>query len=262
VTVAGGVLLLGSLGWLAARGIRKREWLPEERYRGPSVILLFLVAVAAANLLSLPPLLVDTLAGGDPTQPSPFALVVLLLVTPLMFGAIGLVFVVRPRALAGVRFGDGSRTTYNVLRGVALGAAAWVAANAVAIGLTWLITELTGETPVEDQVVVQLAASLPPLVAIGLIGLLAPAAEEFFFRWIAVNAWEREHGTRIAVVGSSILFGAAHVLGGSLLALPSIFLLGLILAVAYVMTRSLPLVIGVHATFNCLSLALLFLVPT
>ena len=53
---------------------------------------------------------------------------------------------------------------------------------------------------------------------------------------------------------------AAHVLGGSWLALPSIFLLGLILAAAYVATRSLPLVMGVHATFNCLSLAVLFLV--
>jgi membrane protease YdiL (CAAX protease family) len=95
---------------------------------------------------------------------------------------------------------------------------------------------------------------------VALIGLLAPLAEEFFFRWVAVNAWEREHGTRAAVLGSAALFGAAHVLGGSVLALPSIFLLGLILAMAYVTTRSLPLVIGVHATFNCLSLAVLFLV--
>jgi membrane protease YdiL (CAAX protease family) len=262
VTVAGGVALLGSLGWLADRGLRKRQSLPEERYRGPSILLLFLVAVAAANLLSLPPLIADALAGGDPAQPSTLALIALLLITPLMFGLIGLVFVVRPRALAGVRFGDGPRTTWNVLRGVALGATAWVAANAVAIALAWLVTELTGEAPDESQVVADMAATLPPVVAIGLIGLLAPAAEEFFFRWIAVNAWEREHGTRAAVVGSAVLFGAAHVVGGSWLALPSIFLLGLILAAAYVITRSLPLVIGVHATFNCLSLALIFLIPT
>jgi membrane protease YdiL (CAAX protease family) len=262
ITVAGSMALLGSLGWLADRGLRKRQSLPEERYRGPSILLLFLVAVAAANLLSLPPLLVDALAGGDPTQPSTFALIALLLITPLMFGLIGLVFVVRPKALAGVPFGDGPRTTWNVLRGVALGAAAWVAANAVAIALAWLVTELTGEAPDESQVVADMAAALPPVVAIGLIGLLAPAAEEFFFRWIAVNAWEREHGTRAAVIGSAVLFGAAHVLGGSWLALPSIFLLGLILGAAYVMTRSLPLVIGVHATFNCLSLALIFIVPT
>jgi membrane protease YdiL (CAAX protease family) len=262
ITLAGGVAMLGSLGWLADRGLRKRERLSEERYRGPSVILLFFVAMAAGILLSLPPALIDVLSGGDPTQPSTLSLTIQLLITPLALGTVGLVFVVRPRALAGVRFGDGPRTTWNVLRGVALGAAAWVAANAVAIALAWLVTELTGEAPEESQVVADMAATLPPVVAIGLIGLLAPAAEEFFFRWIAVNAWEREHGTRIAVVGSAVLFGAAHILGGSWLALPSIFLLGLILGAAYVMTRSLPLVIGVHATFNCLSLALIFIVPT
>ncbi len=262
VTAGGGVALLGSLGWLAERGIWARRQLPEERYRGPSIILLFVVAVAAANLLSLPPLLADALAGGDLTQPGPFALIVLLLVTPLIFGAVGALFVIRPRALVGVRFGDGPSTVRKLTRGVALGAAAWVAANALAIALAWLVTELTGQAPDEGQVVAEMAKTLPPLVAIGLIGLLAPMAEEFFFRWIAVNAWEREHGTRLAVIGSAVLFAAAHVLGGSWLALPSIFLLGLILAVAYVVTRSLPLVIGVHATFNCLSLAVIFLVPT
>lgn len=262
VTVAGGVTLLGGLGWLAERGIQARRWLPPERYRGPSIILLFLVAVAAANLLSLPPLLADAMTGGDPTQPSTFALIALLLITPLMFGTVGAVFVIRPRALAGTPFGDGPRTLRNVMRGVALGAAAWVAATALALVLTWLVTEVTGEAPVENQLVAEMAATLPPIVAIGLIGLLAPAAEEFFFRWIAVNAWERERGTRFAIVASAVLFGAAHVLGGSWLALPSIFLLGLVLAGAYVATRSLPLVVGVHAMFNCLSLAVIFVVPT
>ena len=261
ITAAGGLTLVGSLGWLAERGIWVRRGLPDERYRGPSIILLFVLAVAAANLLSLPPLLADTLAGGDPTAPSPFALIFLLLVTPLIFGAVGALFVIRPRALVGARFGDGPATAWNVGRGVGLGAAAWVAANAVAIALAWLVTELTGEAPDEGQVVAEMAKTLPPLVAIALIGLLAPVAEEFFFRWIAVNAWEREHGTRVAVLGSAVLFGGAHILGGSWLALPSIILLGVILAGAYVATRSLPLVIGVHATFNCLSLAVLFLVP-
>jgi membrane protease YdiL (CAAX protease family) len=79
---------------------------------------------------------------------------------------------------------------------------------------------------------------------------------------VAVNAWAREHGALRAVVGSAVLFAAAHVAGGSLLALPPILLLGLILGQAYFVTRSLPLVIAVHATFNCLSLAVLFLSGT
>jgi membrane protease YdiL (CAAX protease family) len=252
--------MLGSLGWLAERGIRARRFLPEGRYRGPSVILLFVVAVAAANVLALPAALAGLAAGRDPANPGPLELVLILLLTPIAFGGIGAVFVLRPRALAGARFGDGARTAMNVLRGVALGAAAWVASAVVAAALSWIVTQVTGTEPVDNQVVVEMAQVLPPLLAIVLIGILTPFAEEFFFRWIAINAWEREHGTTAAVAGSAVLFGAAHILGGSWLALPSIFLLGLVLATAYVMTRSLPLVVGVHATFNCLSLAVIFLV--
>jgi membrane protease YdiL (CAAX protease family) len=259
LTAAGGATLLLSLAWLARRGIRARRHLALERYRGPSVILLFVLAVASANVLSLPVIVAALFAGADPTDPGPEVTTVLLVLTPLIFAAVGGLFVLLPGALAGVRFGDGSRTVGNILRGVALGAVAWVLAAVVAAALGWVLLQLTGEEPTDSQVVADMATTLPPIVAIALIGLLAPLAEEFFFRWVAVNAWEREHGTRAAVVGSAALFGAAHVLGGSVLALPSIFLLGLILALAYVTTRSLPLVIGVHATFNCLSLAVLFL---
>jgi membrane protease YdiL (CAAX protease family) len=262
LTAAGGVALMGSLAWLAERGIRARRALPEERYRGPSIILLFVVAVVAGTLLSLPPLLIDALAGREVTEPSTAALVVLLLVTPISFGAVGALFVLRPRALAGVRLGDGPATVRNITRGVAIGVVAWVVANGLGGLLVWLVTEVTGEAPSDSQLVADLAAVLPPLAAIALVGILAPVAEEFFFRWITVNAWEREHGTRVAIVGSAILFGAAHLLGGSILALPSIFLLGLILAAAYVWARSLPLVVGIHATFNCLSLAVIFLLPS
>jgi membrane protease YdiL (CAAX protease family) len=260
MTVLGGLVMLGSLAWLAERAIRARRGLGMERYRGPSVILLFVLAVATANILSLPVVLSAALAGREITDPGPVALTVLLLVTPAIFASVGILFVIRPDALAGAPFTDGPRTAFNVGRGVALGAAAWVVSAVVAAAVGWVVFQLTGQEPEENQIVVEMATTLPPLVAIGLIGILTPMAEEFFFRWIAVNAWEREHGTRVAILGSAVLFGAAHVLGGSWLALPSIFLLGLILATAYVATRSLPLVVGVHATFNCLSLAVLFLV--
>ena len=84
----------------------------------------------------------------------------------------------------------------------------------------WIVTQLTGQEPAENQIVAEMATTLPPLLAIGLIGILTPMAEEFFFRWIAVNAWERstEPGSRSSA--RQLLFGAAHVLGGTWLALP------------------------------------------
>ena len=260
LTIAGAAGLLSALGWLGWRGVRARRHLGADRYRGPSIILLFFLAVAVANVLSLIPLLAAYASGQDVADPGPVAITVLLLVTPLTFAVIAAVFVMRPRALAGAALGDGPKTARNVGRGLALGAVAWVLAAIVSAVLSWLVTQATGEEPVDGQLVANLASTLPPLLAIGLIGILAPAAEELFFRWVAINAWEREHGTRAAILGSAVLFGVAHVSGGTWLSLPPILLLGLVLAVAYVTTRSLPLVIATHVTFNSLSLAVLFAV--
>ena len=260
LTTGGAAGLLGGLGWLAARGVLARRHLPAERYRGPSIILMFFLAVAAANVLSLIPILAAYAAGHDVLDPGPVAVTALLLVTPLVFGAVAALFVLRTRALAGIRLGDGAKTARNLGRGLALGAAAWVLAAALTAVLGWVVKQVTGEEPVDNQLVANLASTLPPLVAIGIIGILTPVTEELFFRWVAVNAWEREHGTRAAVIGSAVLFGVAHVSGGTLLALPPIFLLGLTLALAYVITRSLPLVIAMHVAFNSLSLAVLFAV--
>jgi membrane protease YdiL (CAAX protease family) len=258
LTAAGATGLLGGLGWLGWRGIKARRHLPPHRYRGPSVILLFFGAIALSNLLSLVPLLAAVASGQDVAEPGPTATTMLLLISPVAFLVVVAAFVLWPRALAGARLGDGPMTARNLARGLALGAGAWVLAALVTAALSWLWTQATGEEPVDNQLVATLASSLPPLVAIALIGVLTPVAEELFFRWVAVNAWEREHGTRAAVLGSALMFGVAHIAGGTLLVLPPIFMLGLVLAIAYVTTRSLPLVVATHVMFNCLSVAVLF----
>lgn len=258
LTAAGAAGLLGGLGWLGWRGVKARRHLPPHRYRGPSVILLFFGAIALANLLSLVPLLAAVASGQDVVDPGPTATTVLLLISPVAFLVVVAVFVLWPRALAGARLTDGPMTARNLARGLALGAGAWVLAALVTAALSWLWMQATGEEPVDNQLVATLASSLPPLVAIALIGVLTPVAEELFFRWVAVNAWEREHGTRAAILGSALMFGVAHIAGGTLLVLPPIFMLGLVLAIAYVATRSLPLVVATHVMFNCLSVAVLF----
>lgn len=258
LTAAGATGLLGGLGWLGWRGIKARQHLPPHRYRGPSVILLFFGAIALSNLLSLVPLLAAAASGQDVAEPGPTVTTVLLLISPVAFLVVVAAFVFWPRALAGARLVDGPMTARNLARGLALGAGAWVLAALVTAALSGLWTQATGEEPVDNQLVATLASSLPPPVAVAVIGVLTPVAEELFFRWVAVNAWEREHGTRAAVLGSALLFGAAHISGGTLLVLPPIFMLGLGLAIAYVTTRSLPLVVATHVMFNCLSVAVLF----
>jgi membrane protease YdiL (CAAX protease family) len=87
--------------------------------------------------------------------------------------------------------------------------------------------------------------------------ILAPIAEEIFFRGVVFNAWLREGGRRWAYIGSAALFAAIHL---SLLSLLPIFLLGLALAWVYERTGNLLAPIAMHATVNGISVALALLV--
>jgi len=84
------------------------------------------------------------------------------------------------------------------------------------------------------------------------IVVIAPIAEELFFRGIVFNAWLRETGRVPAYVGSAALFALIHL---SLASLLPIFLLGLALAWVYERTGTLLAPIVMHATVNGISVA-------
>lgn len=88
------------------------------------------------------------------------------------------------------------------------------------------------------------------------IGLLAPLAEELFFRGM-VFGWLRRWGFWLAALVSAGLFGLAH---GVNVVLPASFALGLLNALAYERSGSIWPAIVSHVTFNGTSvLALLAL---
>ena len=98
---------------------------------------------------------------------------------------------------------------------------------------------------------------LDPWLVIVAVVILAPIAEEIFFRGVVFNALLREGGRRWAFIGSSALFAIIHV---SLVALLPIFLLGLALAWIYQRSGNLLAPIAMHATVNGISVALALLV--
>ena len=98
---------------------------------------------------------------------------------------------------------------------------------------------------------------LDPWLVIIAVVIVAPVAEEAFFRGVVFNAWRREAGRRWAFVGSAALFAAIHL---SLLSLLPIFVLGLGLAWVYDRTKSLLAPMAMHATVNGISVALALLV--
>jgi membrane protease YdiL (CAAX protease family) len=250
ITILGLAATAGGLGWLALAAIIRRRVLPPDRYRGPSIFVLLAFVIVLGNL-GVP---VIFLAGGDLNHlAGPGVAAVLILLTPASFLIAVGVFSIVPRALVGVRLTDGAATGRRLGIGVLIGLVAAFAADLLLIGVSFLIKLLTGSEPNGEQAVVNLARDLPPVIAILALVVVAPLAEELFFRVLVLNAWEREYGTTRAVIGSSLLFAFIHLLGGSWLALVAIVPLGFLLGLIYARWRSLPLNLGVHAGFNLLA---------
>jgi uncharacterized protein len=254
----GALVLMGGLSWLAIASIVRRRQLPPDRYRGPSIFVIFAMIELGLPFLLVP--LLFAFAGGDLSAlTSPTGLTVQLLLTPLSFIILLVLFVALPGALSGVRLWLGATSLRQLLIGLVAGALIWSAAQVLAAILT-AILEMVGLRPEGQQEVTSIAQQLPVPIAVLTIAVLAPIAEELFFRGFVFNAWEREYGTRKALIGAALLFGIAHVPGGTPLAVVIVLLLGFVLTAVYAWTRNLATTIGIHAAFNLASVLALFLV--
>ena len=250
----GGVSLSAGLVANAVRAVIVREALPPQRYRGPSIIVLLMLAtvVAGVGSIAVAGEVAALQEGGDL---SPLASLLVLTVTQLGMLAVAAVFVAAPHGLVGVRLLPERGVARSILLGLALAVPAWIAAQLVGVAASLLLQQLgmTQEVGLAEQAVERVD---PAVLVIALV-IVAPIAEEIFFRGIVFNAWEREYGPRWAVYGSAALFALIHQ--SAFLLLP-IFLLGLLLATVYRRTRSLPAVIALHAGFNGITVLLGLLV--
>lgn len=247
VAGAGGLAFVVGIAMNAVRAIVVRSALPAARYRGPSIIVLFVVAtlLTSAASVSLGGEVATLLAGGRPTL---LGSALVLTVTQLGLLVAGAGFVATPRALAGLRVVPTTRRVRDTLVGLGLALPAWIGAGL----LGFVVVRALGAFGIEPQLGLADAAieRADPIVLIIALVVVAPIAEELFFRGIVFNAWEREYGTRRAVLGSAILFAAIH---GSIFALLPILGLGIVLAILYRETRSLAATVALHAGFNGLT---------
>jgi membrane protease YdiL (CAAX protease family) len=253
ISVSGLAVIVG-LGMHVARSIVVREPLAAGRYRGPSVLALLVLAVVAANAASVS-VAGDVLAVTEGRAPTTFGALVLLTVTQAALLAVGGLFVAAPRALEGLRVLPERGLWRSVGLGVLLAIPAWIGAQLLAV-ITARLLEPFGLQP--EMGVAEAAIELVDPIVLGVALLVvAPVAEEIFFRGIVFNAWLREFGVRRAVIGSALLFALIH---GSIFVIPAIFALGIGLALLYHRTGSLPASIAMHATFNGITLGLGLLV--
>jgi membrane protease YdiL (CAAX protease family) len=262
--VLGGCALVIGLVMNAIRAIIVRAALPLSRYRGPSIIVLLLIAIVISNLGALLAGndLIALQSGGELTVGG--SLLVLTITQIGLVTAAG-IFVVAPRALAGVRLLPERGAGRSMLLGLALAIPAWLGATLLSLLLTALL-QLLGREP-EPGIVDEAVARLDPTVLVLAIVLVAPIAEELFFRGVVLNAWLREYRERAAIFGSAALFAVIHAntmsadaLISSVITVVPIFGLGLALALLYRRTGSLSAAVAMHAGFNAISVSIALLV--
>lgn len=251
---AGAAAVILGFVYHAVRAILTRRHLPAGRYRGPSVIVLLALAFVLANLAVAPftneALTLLTGSGEIGTGP---AAVILTSTQLALLATVGL-FVAWPRALAGSPPIDGGSRGGSIGRGLGYGIVAWFVATLIGAAIALGLGELGVE--IQPQAAERALALVDPWLIVLAVVVIAPVAEEIFFRGVVYNAWRREHGRTRALFGSSVLFAVIHP---SLVALVPIFLVGLGLAWLYERTRSLLACIVMHATFNGIAVILALL---
>jgi membrane protease YdiL (CAAX protease family) len=264
--VAGAALFVGGLAYFAVRGIVRRRHLPLHRYRGPSVVLLLVLGVTVASLAAIPFVADVAAIFGGGGEPSVLGSLALLTSTQLGLLLVTFLFVALPQALAGAPPVDGGAPLRSLRLGLAYGALAWLASSALVVLLVLLLTAAGLQPP--TQPAEEALAIVNPLVVVLAVVIVAPIAEEVFYRGVAYAAWMRERGRTFALVASSLLFAVSHLAlpdatlagfaAGVVLLIP-FFGLGLGLGLVYQMTGSLLAVIVMHATINGISVGIAML---
>lgn len=259
VGLAVGLAALGGSQAIEGRGTQ-----PPGGYAGPSPVVVFAAAVPSALLLSIATLPLFELVGADPSSPAG-AFVSLLATAGAYLGLVRLL-VVGTGALTWQDLGL-RRPERGLWRELLYGGVLAVPV----LYLSGLVALLLG------SVMATPAPPLPPARdplghVLNLVGgaVVAPIAEEIFFRGFATTAWLRRAGPAAAIVRGALFFAVAHVLtvGGETFAegleravfafvvrLPVAFVLGWL----YVRRGSLLAAIGCHAVFNGLPLLALAL---
>ena len=255
LALGGAVLFVVGLVYSAIRQLRVRSVLPPERYRGPSVFILLALALVLATVLNIP-FSADAaellIGNGELTF---LGALVILVSTQVALLVVSWLFVYRPNALAALPRFPGPNAGSALRAGLGWGVVAWLASTVVIVIAAWVLEQLG--IPPEAQAAERAIEVLDPWLVVVAVVIIAPVAEEAFFRGVVFNAWRREAGRRWAFFGSAALFAAIHL---SLLSLLPIFVLGLGLAWVYDRTKSLLAPMAMHATVNGISVALALLV--
>ena len=179
----------------------------------------------------------------------------------LCFAGTAYVLGVRRQHLTWADFGLKPFSARHLLLALVLAAAVLPLRGAAAVAAEALTGRLSagGLADVQRRLdIIAPAGPLPLNFALTLLGagLLAPVAEELFFRGLIYGWFRSRFSVWPAVILSSTIFALGHI--DSIGVVASSFILGLLLALIVERSRSLWLSILVHAANNSLAVVLLY----
>lgn len=219
--------------------------------RGVPLWAPFAIALATFVLASVAYAVIVSIAGlsVDEADNAPGPLLGATLVQDLLLIG-GAVLAVRHALSSGAADALGLRRTR------ILPAIGWAAA---VLGAFWVVTGLLlaifGEPP-EQEITQEIKSESAFLALAGYISitcLVAPLAEEIFFRGLLFPVLRSRMGLAWGVVVTGALFSLVHAVGSPVEALIVLFVLGSGLCLLYVRTGSLLPCIGLHALNNSIS---------
>jgi membrane protease YdiL (CAAX protease family) len=258
------LLFVGLVSGAGSQGLERRAR-GVAGYAGPSPILVFLAVIPGTLLLEVAVGAPLAAAGIDPS--SPLAALIGLLLTAFAYIALVRLLVVGPGALSwldmGVRPPGGQQLTELVIGGLMAFPLLVITGLLAAVLGTFLSTP--------EPTLPTSGGTAGMLVNLISAAVIAPIAEEIFFRGFSTTAWLRSLGADQAILRGALFFAAAHVLtvGGetftlglehALFAFVARLPVALALGWVFVRSRSLYASIGLHSVFNALPvIAYLFL---
>lgn len=190
--------------------------------------------------------------------PDPTVLELFAVVYPAQWaGTLGVVAALAPRRAewrSELRVAMVARDLWGVPQGALIQIGLSLIAYLVVVEL------LDGSAPTQD-VVDSAAAAIGGLervlVVVGL-GVIGPITEEIVFRGILLRVLE-PRGRGAAIVISSLVFAGLHLLDpGAVIAVPFLFVLGIVLAHRTLATGRLGPAIAMHVGFNLITIVALF----
>lgn len=223
--------------------------------RGPHWPAMFALAAFVAGLIGTLVLvgIVAAVLGADGEDDPPSFVILATLAQALVFAATAIVFagfVAKPRAW---HFGLRRTAFWPAVGWAALGIASFYVLAGV---YSAVVPSDVKQTVTEDLGADQGTFGL---VAAGvMVMLVAPAAEEFFFRGFFYRALRSRLSIGVAAVVDGLVFGIIHYNfegADALLLLPPLAILGVIFCLVYEKTGSLFPVIGMHAFNNAIAFA-------